>query len=304
VGAAALLVALACGSPGVTDPGLERRIAERAAGFRGVMGVYAKDLRSGRSAALQGETRFPSASLIKLAVMTEVHEQRAEGRLAPDMRVTLREADKVGDAIVLNGLHAGSVLTLDDLLFTMIAHSDNTATNLLVERVGTAAVDARLAAYGLTQTLLFRPTFRDGRADVHPELEREFGLGMTTPRELALLMERIAEGRVVSRAACDAMLAMLREQKDRTMIPRALPLESGVSVANKTGEDLEKQPDARGVHRFVRGDVALVEGPGVRYVLAILTRQGEDTSPSVDNAALTTGGSVARIVHEAFAQGR
>jgi beta-lactamase class A len=294
-GVAALALMLGGASP------LEERIAARAAGFRGVIGVFAKDLRTGATAAVGGDVRFPSASLIKLAVLVEVHHQIAEGRLAGGTLLTLREQDKVGEPIVLNALHAGSAFSVDDLLFLMIAHSDNTATNLLIERVGTAAVNRRLESHGLTETKLFRPTFRDGRAEVHPELEREYGLGMTTPRELARLMELIAEGRIVSRAACDAMLAVLREQKDRAMIPRDLP-DTGLAVANKTGEDLEKQPDERGVKRYVRGDVALVEGPGVRYLLAVLTRQGEDTRASVDNEALTTGAAVARLVHEAFAR--
>jgi beta-lactamase class A len=65
----------------------------------------------------------------------------------------------------------------------MIAWSDNTAMNLLVGLVGTASVDRRMESYGLVKTKLFRPTFRDGYPDVFPELEKEFGLGMTTPRE-------------------------------------------------------------------------------------------------------------------------
>jgi beta-lactamase class A len=293
VSGAALALMLSGASP------LEERIAARAAAFRGVMGVYAKDLRTGASAAFAADARFPSASLIKLAVLAEAHRQAAEGRLARSSLLTLREQDKVGEPIVLNALRAGSAFSVDELLFLMIAHSDNTATNLLLERIGTAAVNRLLESHGLVATRLFRPTFRDGRADVDPELEREYGLGMTTPREIARLMELIAEGRIASRAAGDAMLAVLREQKDRAMIPRGLP--EGLSVAHKTGEDLEKQPDPRGVRRYVRGDVAFVEGPGARYVLAVLARQGEDTRSSVDNEALTTGAAVARLVHEAFA---
>ena len=68
----------------------------------------------------------------------------------------------------------------------MIVLSDNTATNLLIGRLGTVRVNERLESYGLRETRLFRPTFRDGRADVLPELEREFGLGMTTPREASI----------------------------------------------------------------------------------------------------------------------
>ena len=155
----------------------------------------------------------------------------------------------------------------------MMTVSDNTATNLLIAKVGTANVDRRLASHGLTRTKLFRPTFRDGQPDVFPEEEKEFGLGVTTPREMARLMELIAEGRVVDRAASEAMVAIMRGQAFRTMIPRSLPETDEVVVANKPGWDSEKHPDAAGVKRHVRGDAAIVTTPRGRYVIAIHARQ-------------------------------
>jgi beta-lactamase class A len=183
----------------------------------------------------------------------------------------------------------------------MIRVSDNSATNVLIRLVGTDAVNRRLAAYGLEDTLLFRPTFRDGRADVHPELEVEYGLGMSTPRDLARLMEAIAEGRVVHRGACDAMIAILKGQEDRLMIPRSLPFEGEVVVvANKTGWDEEKRPDASGFKGGVRGDAAIVLGPRARYVVAILARRIRDKSPGADNAALVTGAAISRMIYDHF----
>jgi beta-lactamase class A len=157
------------------------------------------------------------------------------------------------ETIPLNMLHDGTVLTVSDLLKFMIAYSDNTATNLLIAKVGTKNVNALLDALGLTKTRLYRPTFRDGRADVLPEEEKEYGLGSTTPREAATLMELIAQEKVVSRKASDAMIALLATQQDHAMIPRSLPFEKAeILVANKTGWDEEKNPDARGF----QGDVA------------------------------------------------
>jgi beta-lactamase class A len=177
--------------------------------FPGTMGISATNLATGETIAVNADVRFPTASLIKVAVMVEVYHQIAEGKLRRDTKVTLHDSDKAGDETVpLNVLHDGVLLTVPDLLNLMIAYSDNTATNLLVRLVGTANVDRRMASYGLANTKIFRPTFRDGRADVFPELEKEFGLGMTTPREAARLMRLIADGKIVDRATCDELISL------------------------------------------------------------------------------------------------
>jgi beta-lactamase class A len=297
------LLALGVAAPSVAaDTPLRQRIEERVRAFRGEMGIAVKNLDTGETLAVNGDRRFPTASLIKVAVMVEVYHRIADGRLQRSTLVTLRNADKAGDETVpLNMLHDGVRLTVADLLNLMIAYSDNTATNLLVGLVGTANVDRRLDDYGLRSTRLFRPTFRDGKADVLPELEREFGLGMTTPREAARLMELIAEGRIVDRTASDEMLGVLAKQQDRAMIPRRLPFErDSIFVANKTGWDEEKLADASGFRGDIRTDAAYVRARGVRYVIAICARRTRDKSPSADNEALVTGAELSRMVYDDF----
>ncbi len=290
------------GPPLSTAPSVARRIERIVHAFPGTLGVAVRNLGTGEAFAVNGDVRFPTASLIKVAVMVEVYHQMAEGRIPRDKVVTLAESDKAGDEpVVLNQLHAGIQLTVPDLLSLMIAFSDNTATNLLVGLAGTASVDRRMASYGLPNTKIFRPTFRDGHADVFPEEEKEFGLGMTTPREIARLMELIAEGKVVDRASCDQMLAILEKQQDRAMIPRSLPYgRDRIVIANKTGWDEEKLPDARGFKGDVRSDAAYIESPWARYVIAICARRIKDKTPTVDNVALTTGARVSRIVYDYF----
>ena len=205
---------------------------------------------------------------------------------------------------MLRQLHDGLALKVSDLLYLMIALSDNTATNMLVNRLGTARIDDRLASYGFKETRIFRPTFRDGRADVLPELEKEFGLGMTTPREMARLMALIADKKAVSAAASEAMIAMLGRQQDRAMIPRLLPSDDSLQIGNKTGTDEEKQAGANGVRGQVRSSAAIVTGPNLRYVIAIYTRQVQDTRWTIDNDALVTGARISRLVYDYFSKGR
>jgi beta-lactamase class A len=295
-------LSLAADVPASGPPAIQKRLDRIVREFPGTLGVSVKNLDTGESFAVNGDARFPTASLIKLAVMVEVHHQIAEGKLSRETALTLKESDRAGDEpVVLNQLHSGISLTVADLLGLMIAFSDNTATNLLVGLAGTAEVDRRMVAYGLSSTKIFRPTFRDGHADVFPEEEKEFGLGMTTPREIARLMELIAEGKVVSRTACDEMLAVLEKQQDRAMIPRLLPYDRDrITVANKTGWDEEKLPDAKGFKGDVRTDAAYVKSPKARYVIAICARRVRDKSPTVDNRALVTGARISRMVYDHF----
>jgi len=279
---------------------METEIAAIATSFRGQLGVAAVNLRTGETIAVNADARFPTASTIKTAVMVEAWQQIADGQLTLETVLPLRESEKVGGAGVLRGMHDGLALTVADLIDLMIVLSDNTATNMLIGRVGTAHVNQRLESYGLTETKLFRPTFRDGRADVLPDLEREFGLGMTTPREMARLMGLIAEGKAVSRAASEAMRATLVRQQDRAMIPRLLPTDDRLRIGNKTGTDEEKHAQKDGVKRHVRADAAIVTGPDFSYVIAIYARQVEDRRWTIDNDALTTGARVSKLIYDHF----
>lgn len=278
------------------------QIAAVARSFRGRMGVAAIDLHTGETLAVNADDRFPAASTIKTAVMAAAWQRVADGGLAIDTMVPLREADKVGGAGVLRGLHEGLGVTVADLIHLMIVLSDNTATNLLIERLGTASINAWLDTHGLRETRLFRPTFHDGKPDVLPELERVYGLGMTTPREMARLMALIAEGKAVSGAASDAMLATLRRQQDRAMIPRGIPARDDLEIGNKTGTDEEKQAGPDGIKRHVRADAAIVTGKELKYVIAIYAREIEDTRWSVDNDALVTGARISRMIFDWFSR--
>lgn len=275
-------------------------IADAVKNFKGVMGVAAINLLTGDEIVVNADTSFPTASTIKTAVMVEAYHRARDGTLPFDTQIVLREADKVAGTGVLNGFRDGASLAVADLIHLMIVVSDNTATNLLVNRLGAARIDERMESYGLARTKIFRPTFRDGKPDVFPELEREFGLGMTTPREMAKLMALVAEGKAVSADASAAMMATLRRQQDRAMIPRLLPAGAGLQIGNKTGTDQEKQPGPDGVRRHVRADAAIVTGKNVKYVIAILTRQVEDGRYTADNDALVTGARVSKMVYDRF----
>jgi beta-lactamase class A len=299
--AAAFLLATGTVAAPAAEPAahpLQRRIEERLRSFPGTLGVAALDLDTGETVAVNADTRFPTASVIKVAVMAAVFQQMADGRIRKDQLLTLKEEEKVGGSGVLHGLRAGAQFSVADLLYLMIAISDNTATNMLVGLVGTRNVDDLMAASGLPLTRLYRPTFRGGKADVFPEEEKLFGLGSTTPREMARLLEKIARGTLVSPAASEEMLALLKKQQDRDMIPRRLPESDDVVVASKSGTDSRTRPD--GKEGAIRNDVAIVSTPRARYVIAIFTQGVTDLRWGADNEALVTGAEISRLVFDHF----
>jgi beta-lactamase class A len=280
---------------------IEGRIAARLQSFAGRMGVAALHLETGETIGVAADERFPTASAIKTAVMVEVFHQAAAGRIRMNQLVPLTDAVKVGGSGVLHALRDGGQHSVADLLYLMISLSDNTATNMLIALVGTRAVNDRMAAYGLPLTRLYRPTFRGGRPDAFPEEEREFGLGSSTPRETARLMELIARGKAASPGASAEMAALLAGQQNYSMIPRLLPLDGDkVAYAGKSGQDDEKLADGDGVKGAVRVDSGIVTTPGGRYVIAIFARRTKDTRWTVDNDALVTGAEISQLVFDHF----
>jgi len=293
------IVGLAAAPP----PSIETRIIARLRPFAGRMGIAAIHLDTGESISVLADERFPTASAIKTAVMVEAFHQIADGRIRKDQLLTLTDEVKVGGSGVLHSLRSSGQHSVVDLLYLMMALSDNTATNMLIALVGTQAVDNRMVAYGLPQTRLYRPTFRGGHPDVHPEEEREFGLGSSTPREMARLMEMIARGKAVSSGASQEMAGLLAKQQNYDMIPRLLPLhDQKVTYAGKSGQDDEKLPDADGMKGGIRVDSGIVTTGNGRYVIAIFARRSKDTRWSVDNDALVTGAEVSKMVFDHFAR--
>ena len=283
---------------------VERAIQKRLKSLPGELGVFALNLETGETIAVNADQRFPTASVIKLAVMVEVFQRIADGTLTRDQLLTLDDAIKVEGSGVLFALRAGSTYSIGDLLYLMIAISDNTATNMLVDLVGTKNVDERMVAYGLKETRLYRGTYRQGKPEVFPEEEKVYGLGSSTPREMGRLLELIARGQAVSEKASAEMMDLLRKQQDVNMIPRRLPEREDVVIGSKSGTTSEPLADAKGFKGAVRNDVGVVKTPKGRYVVSIFTRHVQDARWGVENVALLAGADVSQLVFDHFAGGR
>lgn len=271
-------------------PALRRRVDRLQARFSGTFGLWAHDLRSGEELSLAGGERFPSASTIKLWVLRELFRRAELGELDVDAEtVELRAADKAIGSGVLKDLGPGLRLTLRDAATLMVTVSDNTATNLLVSRLGVGAInrEARRAGYGDTHLrgLLFKG--------------RGIRASHTSPRDAGRFFLGLARGREVSPAASGAMLEILRREQYANVIGRLIPYDPYA-----TGRDRWRLASKSGSIRGVRNDAALVEGPGCRYVLALMSRDCADQRFGVDNEGNLVLAEVAAAVHAWFTGGR
>lgn len=255
---------------------------------RGTVGVSVRHLDTGERLEILGNERFPTASVIKIPIMVEAFARTANREIMLEELLTLQRGDKVHGSGILHSLSDGGQYRWKDLVTLSIVLSDNTATNMLLDRLGINAVNERMASIGLKNTLLFQKVFSD-KFEAHPELARIYGLGMTTPNEMATLLERLANGQVVSAKFSNEMLAILKAQQNTNMLPRFLPRRNDVEIAHKTG-----------AMNTVRNDVGVVFTPKAKWVICVMTKDNRDTSWGCENAAEILIGRISKVVFDHF----
>jgi len=231
---------------------------------------------------------MPTASLIKVAVLVEAYKQAEEGKVKLSDPVVLHDADKVpGSGILTDHFSDGVSMPLRDAVRLMIVYSDNTATNLVLDKVGVANVNKRMAEFGFKETRINAKVFRGSTTSVDPERTKRFGLGSTTAREMAGLWEELYAGELAQPASKQAMLAHLRRNADKDKFGRLLP--AGTAVWHKDGSVSDARTDA-GVIRTPSGPVVVV----------VLTNDNTDQRWASDNAGNLLCARVARAVYDHF----
>jgi len=279
------------------DVALDTKLQAIAAAHHGRVTLFARNLRTGQTAAIAPDELVKTASVIKLGILLDAAEQIRAGKAALDEKLVLEKRNQVAGSGVLTVLDTPLALTLKDTLTLMVVVSDNTATNMAIDRLGLAHINATIRAAGLKDTYLYKKVFVPPSGPM-PEDQPKFGLGKTTAREMAGLMERIATCRLSLDGGpalpgdgkiCGAMLHMLRSQQDRNSLPRYLETldtgEHGSAIANKTGA-----LDA------VRNDVALIATKAGPVVIAAFTQENADQRWTGDNEAEQTLGKLAKAI--------
>ncbi|WP_348264266.1 class A beta-lactamase-related serine hydrolase [Telmatobacter sp. DSM 110680] len=279
------------------DPQLDHQIKTISEAHHGRVAVYAHNLRTGQTAWLLPDEPVQTASVIKMGILLDAAEQIRAGHASLDERIVLTKANQVEGSGVLGELTSQIALTLGDTLRLMVILSDNTATNMAIDRLELVHINATLRAAGLRQTVLYKKVYIPAIGPM-PSDWTKFGLGKTTAREMAAIMERFAtchlaldnstalpaDGKI-----CGAILDMLRHQQDRDSLPRYLETldtsETGSAIGNKTG-----------ALNQVRNDVALISSKAGPIVIAAFTWENSDQRWTGDNEAEQTLGKLAKAV--------
>ncbi len=268
------------------DAALERQLATLAAEVDGEVGIYVRHLPTGRGALLRADELFPTASMVKVPILLTTFDQVARGTFAFD--TTLVWADSLrygGEDDLFDKLRDSARVPLSQVTQAMISSSDNAASLWLQALVGGgAAINTWLAANGFDSTRV------NSRTPGRREIWQKYGWGQTTPREIAEMVVGLREGRLVSRAASEAMYRHLTRIHWNGEALSQLP--PWVQAASKQGA----------VNRS-RSEVVLVNAPGGDYVFAVITRNQGDESWTPANQGYVLLRKVSALLWGTFAPG-
>jgi beta-lactamase class A len=258
-------------SPGSqTTPSLDAQIKTEVGSFKGKVFLFAKNLDTGETYSFNGDERVRTASTIKIAVMVEAFARVAEGKAKWSDQLVLTKAARFSGSGVLPELADGLRLTLRDSVNLMMTISDNTATNLVLDYLTTDAVNARMASLGIKQIRIMRRVGSGGESiEGKDPNNKRFGLGVATPREMVVLMEKLERGEVISPTVSKEMIDLMKREQAHYAIGRTL---LDVPMATKYGA-LDR----------LRSSVGIIYTKQGRIAMAITCDDMPELNWSVDN---------------------
>jgi len=241
---------------------MEKKISAATAKFKGKVWLYAKNLDTGATYGIRENEKVRTASTIKLPILVAVHAAVEAGKLNWTDKIPLTDADKVSGSGVLFEFSSGQSFPLRDLCNLMIVVSDNTATNLVLDRVTADYVNEVMDSLKLPATRSMRKILRGGTAGEgwskvgEMEENKRFGIGSSTPKEMVTLLEALYKETVISPAASKSILDVMKRQQFKTGIGRRF--DDRTPVMSKSGS-----LDA------LRSDTGLIFAPAGKFAISI-----------------------------------
>lgn len=263
---------------------LRRTLDSIADRHHGIVGYSVRDVETGEHLSRRGDEKFPTASLIKVGVLVTVFDLVARGELSLDDPLTVLAIDQTEGSGVLQFFRSGSIITVRDAAWLVSTVSDNTATNLLLDKINIRRMWAKMDSLGLDATRIHsKVNLRS--TSVAMDSSVKYGLGVTTPGEMSRLFELLARGRAVSPAADSTILFMLEHNTTNYMLQRYA---TGVRGAFKDGETNSNRTEC--TLWYLRH----------RVVACVMTRENRDESWAIDNEAQVAMANMGAAIIRAF----
>ena len=261
---------------------LQQQVQDMTAGFKGDVGIYVKDLHTGKTVSINADSIFPTASMVKVPILIGIIDKLNKGELKYHQELTYKDSLFYAGSDLLASLKHNEKVELSKVIMLMLTTSDNTASLWLQSLAGTGTrINQILDSIGYTATRVnSRTPGREAGRD-------KFGWGQTSPKEMATMFEALANRTLMDATSSEKMIRLLgRNYWDEEALSQIPP---DVFVASKNG-----------AVNASRSEVVYVSGKNARYVFCICTKNNKDTSWGSQNEAWELARKVSKLLWETY----
>lgn len=266
-----------------TDKKLEARINEISKGFQGNIGIYVKNLRTGKMVSIHADTIFPTASIVKVPILLGIMDKIEKKEISYDSALVYKDSLLYEGEDILGSFKDGEKIALKKVMMLMLTTSDNTASLWLQKIAGTGTrINEILSKSGLIHTRV------NSRTPGREANRTQYGWGQTTPAEMGLLFEKIYRSEIFSATACERMMRCLgRNFWDE---------DEGISQIPPTIEVFSKN----GCVNASRSEAMIVNAPKNPYVFCLFTKNNKDISWTHENEAWAMARKLSKLLWEYY----
>lgn len=266
-----------------TDKQLRAKLQEAVSGFNGNIGIYVKNLRTGKTVSINADTIFPTASIVKVPILLGIMDKIQRGELQYDSSLTYKDSLLYEGSDILGSFKSGEKILLKKVIMLMLTTSDNTASLWLQSLAGKGTrINEILDSLGLKSTRV------NSRTPGRENNRTQYGWGQTTPAEMGAIFEKIYRNEIFSAAACERMMRCLgRNYWDE---------DEAISQIPPTIEVFSKN----GCVNASRSEVLLVNAPHNPYIFCSFTKNNKDISWTHENEAWAMARKVSKLLWEYF----
>lgn len=266
-----------------TDRKLLEKIEEASKGFQGDLGIYIKNLRTGKTVMINADTVFPTASIVKVPILLGIMDKIDKKELSYDSVLTYKDSLLYEGVDILGSFKNNEKIVLKKVIMLMLTTSDNTASLWLQSIAGTGTrINEIMDGLGFSATRV------NSRTTGREENRKQYGWGQTSPKEMGTLFEKMYRNEILTPPTCDRMMRCLgRNYWD---------VNEAISQIPPTIEVFSKN----GCINAVRSEVLLVNAPDNPYIFCIFTKNNKDTKWSRENEAWTLARKLSALVWNYF----